>query len=458
MDTTNYEECERYETGSYQNHPVNFHGNTDAEKAQTLFNAARILNTGMFPERLNDLCTDLAELFKDVPCENGTTKKLGTITYHKCGMAYNSENSQLIMPPFEVETDDNSEGTDGNKNMNDRIALIRSVISCSYRWDGHFEQEQILMSISGKRPTGYEGAVARSLTKITKIVAKIEDQLKRNPNVDKGLVFANLYEKLEKEALRKCSYRNRDNENPNIPPQCEPTLKAVRYLEKDAIDQITELLLSSALDRERTMKILNYADDTNKTAYFVPMTSLLGDRAQELCTKELMNRLDAVVKDNLKNSLLVHDEDGEAFGYYGTRTVNDIIFCYAEALVRAKTCIVEPIYDAIEAYSMYDAIADETAREFFIKRGCLAKDWKPEPDLWLKAAKLLYPVCGEDSQIMSYARRLNLDDGVIAETIHIADEYVNEKLDEIAGTLSSKKMQKAKECLSEYVGPTNDYW
>lgn len=440
-DYENYEQYEYEDTGQYPNQPLEFRGGTDVDKALMLFNAAKILNTGLFPERVNDLCADLAALFADIPCEDGCTKKLGSITYHKCGMALNSENGRLIMPPFEVSRT----GDD----LEDRIRILKSLMPGTYYMRGHFHESQILYAVSGKRPTAQKGAVARTLMKITKIVAKIEKQLEADPDTDRDFVFADLYGKLAELSTRNYysyhdCYFNAYSQNPAIPDEYDNTLNGIYYMDGTTIKEVTDVLLSRALDRTRARKIIGSADDKLKTAYFVPMSTICGDAmdVSTYNTKDFREQLEELTKDVLSGSSCGRKQSS----YYG------------EALIKSKMLAAVQIYNDIEAYAMYDSITDRQAREFFVKRGCLVEGWKPDPDLWLRAAKLLPPTAGKENPATDYADRHGINEDTRQKASALANEQVNARLDKIYEKLGSERSQEAKRSILDYAGPPSSPW
>lgn len=433
----------------YLEHPTTFDGGCNTSQALCLSEAIIKLNYyGFYPEIAEDLTNKLADLFKDIEPDKDGNKKLGELVYHKSGLLKNHTGDGIALPPFDIPKNEDDD-------MTDRIKLLHKTASYVHSHHQH-TLKQIAFAMSGKKPGIRKGAVGRSLLKITALVEKMEAFLEKDPGTNKNIVFRDLLIKIRKEIdgpLDKYAnyslYDRTTYDNTSSTP-----MYCIRYTKGELVEEIAAQLMTGALTTDRITNILNTITyEKKELVWFIPMESLI---KPYLSTYEYKEKcIDCMINHGIALSVrtLLKTEHGQ--DYYANTF--DTAKSYAGMLIADKSDIVAPIYDAIQAYNAYDSIEDEKVREFAIAAGYLVKDWKPDPDLWLRAAKLMPILFGDKQTDCSYyEERLGIDGDTVKDIKAIAETYAETKLDEISEQLQSENTKERIEKMFASVTPRKE--
>lgn len=426
----------------YAKHPCKFNGGCDAEKAEQLIKAIYNLNTsGYFPDAVDDLTNRLVPLFDDIEPDKDGNKKLDNIIYYKAGIIKDPQGYYVIATPFETqkpETDD----------VSDRIRLINETMKYAYEINKQHTLKQLAFAMSGKKPGTRNGVVGKSLFRIEQLVSKMEGFLEQNPDTDRRVVFHDALLKIQKETsgpldtyvqnkLYNYSYKHSTG---RLNHSLSSPVYIITYAEGDVIQDVAEQMLKGTLTEKRVHNIMDTVHGHRNTVKFVPLDSLI-DVGTQFCQKDYKNRVTRCVQDHgvtLSEYATFRNSSGNEYHQNTFYSME----CYAENLITNKSKLIAPIYDAIQAYTAYDSIQDEKAREFLTAAGYLVKDWKPDPELWLRAARIMPAWFNQDERYMFGGTTLKLDLETVNDVISIAEDHADKKLRFMKDWLSSKETQE----------------
>lgn len=399
--------------GYHASHPAQFEGGIHVKMAETLFHAINMLDNGLFPEETERLTGRLVDLFADVSESRPGIKKIGSLAYHAAGIISDERENDyrdIPVPPFEpapVESDETEE----------RAAMLRREYQGK---PGNLMLRQLLWAMTGKPAVRKRHAIGRVLPKIEKLVSKVEQLMDENPDIDVLPMLGGLLDRIgtETDAAFACSMA--DCYDYEWPGGSGKLVYSIKYADDDAVRETAKAMSKGTLTPERiealTDSLLRYAH----TVRFVPaesVTDMLGHGFSDELTR---------IRREHKT--------------YLERT-------YIDAMAQSIMFTSRALYDAIQEYAMYDSVTDKDVRRFFTASGLLAKDWRPDPDLWLRAARLI-PANFDKSDIAwsSYANNLlltpEIHDGAIKVAARCADGVLEHLADSISSDIVKDKLRQ----------------
>lgn len=377
-------------------------GNSDQERAKALFDAIRCLDVGFFADHVGELSRELHALFDDVPATKDG-KQLGELTYKSCGLICDKEDHALPMPPFETEPED------GNADAEDAKKRIKAIERCC-RWyfhKGDTTLKQIAWSMSGRQPRTRNGVVGKSLYKITRLVDKMEKASSENPGIDMELAFYGAYSKIYAEACGPISVGDHENNydrnfrnDGTLAKGYGHTVYLITCTHGDLTDQVASTLSKGALSNDRIYQATHglRSENVKETAGFVPMTSIV-DIHEYIDSERLVEQLvDGIARDCPELQAAKTEREKEREHRHAVNYLSDML--------RPTAWCIQAIYDAVQAYYAYDGIRNERTRDFLLDAGYIIKDWHPDPELWYRASKYMFPSREGRSQ---YAKTLPED-------------------------------------------------
>lgn len=344
---------EEYE--NYMPHPAQFEGGIDIKMADTLFRAISVIDNGMFPEETEMLTKRLVTLFDDAPEPKPGIRKLGSLAYFSAGVISDqreNDYNDIPAPPFVPV----SGSLDEKK---DRINMLKREFPVM---PGNLMQRQLTYAMGGKPTIKVHHATGKALPKIQKLVKKAEQLIRENPDMDVSPILGVLLQKIDTETDRTFSGSMSDCYDYEWPGQCGKITYCIKYADGNAVQETADAMLEGALTEERIRALTERLNAYAHTMAFVPFESMTKTMAYGI------------------QNALTDARSGRHSSYeHG----------YIDSIQQAMAFMSRSLYDAIQAYSMYDSIADDGVRQFLVASGLLAKGgWKPDQDLWLRAARL----------------------------------------------------------------------
>lgn len=398
---------EEYE--NYMPHPAQFEGGINIKMADTLFHAINVIDNGMFPEETEMLTRRLVALFNDAPEPKPGIRKLGSLAYFSAGVISDqreNDYNDIPAPPFVPA----SGSLDEKK---DRINMLKREFPVM---PGNLIQRQLTYAMGGKPTIKVHHATGRTLPKIQKLVEKAEQLTRENPDMDVSPMLDVLLRKIDTETDRAFSGSMSDCYDYEWPGQYGKIIYCIKYADGDAVQETADAMLEGALTEERIDALTKRLCAYTHTAAFVPFESM---------TKIMVYGIRDALTDarNSRHSSYEHS--------------------YIDNIQQAMVFMSSSLYDAIQAHDMYDSIADDGVKQFLVASGLLAKNgWKPDPDLWLRAARLQLH---KDCNAFSHSRYLEEKDrNALWQQIKPAMEQCLERLD---GEFRSEHAKKARQKL-----------
>lgn len=429
-------------------HPHWFQADSHETKVVSLFHAIRSLDNGHFKDLVRQLTDMFVEQFEDVPCDKNGNKKIGGITYYKCGLAKNQESYTIIVPPLDTEI-----GTNDADDMKARFSIIHNAMGSNHAANRIKEQE-LRYFMTEKVPVIRNGIVGKSLLRITKLVKAVE-----NAGTDNQLALGQFYKKIYAEIDGTLDVHAHERNYPcysyrfyngkTYRTRYDRHVLGISYYETESMKDAAEQLTKGALDVERARNILKAIStpDIRKEIFFPSIVAILDTFQwddQYVTTKAYKNKIVSFLEQ--QGIELVHDArrtiTTDKYTYECTMNTQTSAENYAHDLLSGKTDAIYAVFDAIQAYDMYDGITDEYAREFFTKAGYLVKDWKPEPDLWYRVAKIIPVAYAERLDLKKYKQELLMPDEVHEGAMAIAEKEIGPTIDGFYKMMCSDEMQK----------------
>lgn len=407
----------------YDSHPQWFCSDADACTAQALFNGICAIGNGYLPDLVDEMTGRLVSMFDGVPEKDGI-KRLGCLSYHRSGLIASSKPSDVIpVQPFEVRQED--EKTDG---MADRAAYIQKIMQYDYTC-GNLVLKQLKYEMTGKARTAPpDAAVGRTLKRLQSIVDAAQDVLDENPDIDvQQLGIARkadriLYEDLDPYRYY-VNYSHMTVTNRHYPDDygAKVSLFRVSYMDGDTLSETAKALSSGTLTPERINNAMSAAKQKIRHAWFVPIHAIVPYTTNRFMTADYVFKLKQWCDECMGRKP------------YDEKTLNHL----ASGLLHDRVDLIAPVYDAIQAYTAMDSIADGRTREYLYATGRLVRDWKPDPDLWLKAASMKPLV--NDKTLHNCFKAFT--DEVLDGAAIIADTHLKEAMPRFRDWLSGKEYQ-----------------
>lgn len=428
--------------GRYPATPNWFSPDAEASKATSLFFAIIALGSGHFPEQVDMLTDMLVSIFDGIECDKDGNRHLDQLTYHKAGIISNKDGKMVIAPPAAFEN-----GKDEKDDAADRMKAINGILKYTKNMT-RIPEGQLRHAITGRKPSVKNGAVGRSLEKISRITCSMEAA---GDEVTSADAFSGLIRKMLDETegtidpkLHQKTYilyrRMYDN---NTYRDCVNAY-GIEYVPGAVLEEIATQLSSGPIDHYRVTGIIGtaYRKEPFPKVWFVPMTTALGTRvitdyampaAYENEIRQYLSDAGLEIGSNVMR-------DYESHSRTYTRRIDTYSAAghYAAEMLSKRVHVAETVYDAMQAYAMYDAIGDEKVRDFLVKAGYLVKDWKPDPDLWLRAARTV-PACFDRQDIskFSYTNDLQLTPKIHRGAVKIAEKYADEVLERLSDSINA---------------------
>lgn len=432
--------------GRYPATPNWFSPDTEASRATSLFFAIIALSSGHFPEQVDMLTNMLVSIFDGVECDKDGNRHLDQLTYHKAGIISNKDGKMVIAPPvtFENRKDEKDDTADRMKAINGILKYTRHMT--------RIPEGQLRYAITERKPVIKNGAVGRSLEKISRITCSIEAAGEAVTSTDafSGLVRKILDEtegtinpKLHHKTYILCR-RMCDNDTYK---DCVSAY-GIEYMPGGVLEEIAAQLSSGPIDHYRVTGIIDtaYRKKPFPKTWFVSMGTALGTMNVEgyamtsAYENEVRQYLSAAGLEIGTDVMWDYESHGKTY----TQRVDTYSMAahYAAAMLSARVHAAEAVYDAIQAYAMYDAIGDEKVRDFLVKAGYLIKDWKPDPDLWLRAARTVPACFGRNgANPFGYADGLRLTPEIHDGAAKIAEKYADEVLERLSDSINAGTVQ-----------------
>lgn len=394
---------EEYE--NYMLHPAQFEGGIDIKMADTLFRAIGVIDNGMFPKETEMLTKRLVALFDDAPEPKPGIQKLGSLAYFSAGVISDqreNDYNDIPAPPFVPV----SGSLDEKK---DRINMLKREFPVM---PGNLMQRQLAYAMGGKPTIKVHHATGKALPKIQKLVEKAEQLIRENPDMDVSPMLGVLLQKIDTETDRTFSGSMSDCYDYEWPGRYGKITYRIKYADGNAVRETADAMLEGALTEERIRALTERLNAYAHTAAFVPFESMTKTMAY-----------------SIQNALIdIRNGRHSSYGHG-----------YIDSIQQAMVFMSRSLYDAIQAYGMYDSIADDGVRQFLIASGLLAKGgWKPDPDLWLRAARTV-PACFDRRDIgkFSYTNDLQLTPEIHRGAVKIAEKYADEVLERLSDSINA---------------------
>lgn len=439
----------------YDNHPYWFEPETQCIRAASLFQAIHSLENGHFPELVSQMTERFAAQFEDVPCDKKGNKKLGSITYHKCGLAVNSEGCQIIVPPLDTEIN-----TSEKDDISARLKIISDAMGRYHKVSHRHREQELRYFMTGKAPSIRNGLVGKSLQKITKLVEAVENAKEADPIVFSeiyGKIFAEIDGTLDISAHERNypAYTYGHYNDKSFRTRYDHYVRGIEYYETETVKDAAEQLAKGTLDFKRAQTIIDTIskDDTRKTIYFPSLIAVLDSNTwekYEIVTDAYKNKIKRFLKSNgieLKPDM-PRTIKTRTYTYDCRMNTEIAAENYAYDLLGGKIKALHTVFDAVQAYRMYDAVKDGCAREFFLKAGFLIKDWEPDTDLCHRVADII-PVASYCKKILegNYRDELLLTNEIHEGAVDIAKEHAALAFGEFRKKMNTEKIKERTDAL-----------
>lgn len=407
----------------YDSHPQWFCSDADACTARALFNGICAIENGYLPDLVDEMTGRLVSMFDGVPEKDGI-KKLGCLSYHKNGLIASSKPSDVIpVPTFEVRQE--NEKTDSTT---DRAAYIQKIMRYDYT-GGNLVLKQLKYEMTGKARTAQpDVAVGRTLRRLQSIVDTAQGVLDENPDIDVRQLGIDektdriLYENLDLyRYYANYSYMTVPNKHCPDSPCTQVSLFRVSYMDGDTLSEMAKTLSSGTLTPERINDVMSVTRQKIQHTWFVPIHAIVPYTINRFITEDYVYEL----KQWCDGCMGKNSYDEKALSHL------------ASGLLRDRVDIIAPVYDAVQAYTAMDSITDERTREYLYSTGRLVKDWKPDPDLWLRTASIKPLV---DYKTLHTCFKAFTDKTLDGAAV-IADTHLKEAMPRFRDWLSGKEYQ-----------------